>query len=121
AKLLVPAGHKGPKILTFRNFDAIKKYNNSTSYVLGIASLGDALKGETAIRTSWPEGDQPISFEQKKAMQRALTAQGYDTKGVDGMIGPATRAAIRNWQSSRGLPADGYVEQGLFQQIVSQG
>lgn len=121
AKLLVPAGHRGPKILTFRNFDAIKKYNNSTSYVLGIASLGRALKGETAIRTPWPESDAPVSFEEKKAMQRALTAQGFDTKGVDGMIGPATRKAIRDWQSSRGLPADGYVEQNLFRQIVSQG
>ena len=121
AKLLVPAGHRGPKILTFRNFDAIKKYNNSTSYVLGIASLGRALKGETAIRSPWPESDAPVSFEEKKAMQRALTAQGFDTKGVDGMIGPATRKAIRDWQSSRGLPADGYVEQNLFRQIVSQG
>ena len=121
AKLLVPAGHRGPKILTFQNFDAIKKYNNSTSYVLGIASLGRALKGETAIRTPWPESDAPVSFEEKKAMQRALTAQGFDTKGVDGMIGPATRKAIRDWQSSRGLPADGYVEQNLFRQIVSQG
>ena len=121
AKLLVPAGHRGPKILTFQNFDAIKKHNNSTSYVLGIASLGRALKGETAIRTPWPESDAPVSFEEKKAMQRALTAQGFDTKGVDGMIGPATRKAIRDWQSSRGLPADGYVEQNLFRQIVSQG
>lgn len=121
AKLLVPAGHRGPKILTFRNFDSLKKYNNSTSYVLGIASLGKALAGETAIRTPWPEGDQALTFEQKQQLQRALTAQGFDTKGVDGMIGPATRAAIRSWQASRGLPADGYVEQRLFQQIVSQG
>ena len=121
AKLLVPAGHRGPKILTFRNFDSLKRYNNSTSYVLGIASLAEALRGDTAIRTPWPEGDQALSFDQKQQLQRALTAQGFDTKGVDGMIGPATRAAIRAWQSSRGMPADGYVEQRLFQQIVSQG
>jgi len=120
AKLLAPAGHRGPKFLTFRNFDAIKKYNNSTSYVMGIASLGDALMGETAIRNPWPEGDQPISFDNKKAMQERLTALGYDTKGIDGMIGPATRKAIRAWQAANGLPADGYVEQGLFRRIMGQ-
>lgn len=120
AKLLAPAGHRGPKFLTFRNFDAIKKYNNSTSYVMGIASLGDALIGETAIRNSWPEGDKPVSFEDKKLMQQRLTAMGYDTAGIDGMIGPATRKAIRAWQSANGVPADGYIEHGLFQRIMGQ-
>jgi membrane-bound lytic murein transglycosylase B len=120
AKLLAPAGHRGPKFLTFRNFDAIKKYNNSTSYVMGISSLGDALIGETAIRNPWPESDQPISFEDKKAMQRRLTALGYNTGGVDGQVGPATRRAIRAWQSANGVPADGYVEQTLFRRIMGQ-
>lgn len=118
AKLLVPAGHRGPKFLTYRNFDAIKKYNNSTSYVMGIASLGEALNGETMIRNPWPESDQPISFEDKKAMQERLTALGYDTKGIDGMVGPATRKAIRDWQAANGLPADGYIEQSLFRRLM---
>lgn len=120
AKLLAPAGHRGPKFLTFRNFDAIKKYNNSTSYVMGISSLGDALVGETAIRNPWPESDTPISFEDKKAMQRRLTALGYNTGGVDGQVGPATRRAIRAWQSANGVPADGYVEQTLFRRIMGR-
>jgi membrane-bound lytic murein transglycosylase B len=120
AKLLAPAGHRGPKFLTFRNFDAIKKYNNSTSYVMGIASLGDALIGETAIRNPWPETDQPISFADKERLQRRLTALGYDTGGVDGQVGPATRKAIRAWQSANGVPADGYVEQTLLARILGQ-
>ncbi|GHA88997.1 hypothetical protein GCM10009069_10070 [Algimonas arctica] len=120
AKLLAPAGHRGPKFLTFRNFDAIKKYNNSTSYVMGIASLGDALIGETAIRNPWPESDQPISFADKERLQRRLTALGYDTGGVDGQVGPATRKAIRAWQSANGVPADGYVEQTLLARILGQ-
>lgn len=118
AKLLAPAGHRGPKFLTFRNFDAIKKYNNSTSYVMGISSLGDALVGERAIRNSWPESDQPISFEDKERLQKQLTHLGYDTGGIDGQIGPATRKAIRAWQAAKGLPADGYVEQTLFASLL---
>ncbi|MGJ8560809.1 MAG: lytic murein transglycosylase [Litorimonas sp.] len=120
AKLLAPAGHRGPKFLTFRNFDAIKKYNNSTSYVMGISSLGDALVGEVAIRNPWPESDRPISFEDKERLQRRLTALGFDTGGVDGQVGPATRKAIRAWQKANGVPADGYVEQSLYQRIMGK-
>lgn len=119
AKLLAPAGHRGPKVLVFKNFDVLKRYNNSTSYVMGIASLAEAFKGQSAIRAPWPEEDQPLSFIDKQRMQETLTELGYDTKGVDGMIGPATRAAIRAWQRDNGLPADGYVEQRLYQRIIT--
>ena len=118
AKLLAPAGHRGPKLLVFKNFDVIRRYNNSTSYVMGIASLGDALRGRSAIRTPWPKGDQPLSFEDKKRLQERLTELGYSTGGVDGQIGPNTRRAIRAWQRANGVPADGYVEQGLLRRIL---
>jgi len=118
AKLLVPAGSRGPVFLTFKNFDVIKRYNNSTSYALGIGVLAEALKGKPAIRTDWPRNDEPLSFTDKESMQRRLTQLGYDTGGVDGQIGPNTRKAIRAWQADNGLPADGYVEQSLFRRII---
>jgi membrane-bound lytic murein transglycosylase B len=121
AKMLVPGGHKGPKILVFKNFDVLKRYNNSTSYVMGIASLGEALRGRQAIRNPWPESDKPLSFEDKKRLQEALSAQGYSTGGVDGQIGPNSRRAIRAWQRANGVPADGYVEQTLFKRILASG
>ena len=119
AKLLVPAGHRGPKLLVFDNFDVIKKYNNSTSYVMGIASLGDALRGRAAITNPWPEDDEPLSFIDKQRMQEKLTELGYSTGGVDGQVGPMTRAAIRSWQRANGLPADGYVERRLYERILA--
>ena len=119
AKLLIPAGAKGPTFLTFKNFDVIKKYNNSTSYALGITVLAEGMQNKRAILTPWPKSDKPISRSDKEDMQRALTRQGYDTKGVDGQIGPNTRRAIRAWQKANGLPADGYVEQNLLQRILA--
>ncbi len=118
AKLLVPAGHKGPKLLTFKNFDVIKKYNKSTSYALGIATLGETLRGQRSFSTPWPRNDKPLSFSDKRAMQRKLTALGYDTGGIDGQIGPNSRRAIRAWQKTVGLPADGYIEQTLFKRLM---
>ncbi len=120
ARLLVPAGHKGPKLLALKNFDVIMKYNRSTSYALGISALASGFQGQPLIRTPWPKSDKPLSFENKKAMQVKLTALGYDTQGVDGQIGPNSRRAIRGWQGDQGLPADGYMEQSLFQKLMDQ-
>ena len=119
-KLLVPAGASGPKFLTFKNFDVIKKYNNSTSYALGINVLAESFQDRPAIRSLWPTDDKPLSLTDKEALQKRLTSLGYDTKGVDGQIGPNSRRAIRAWQAATGVPADGYVEQTLFRRIMGR-
>ena len=119
-KLIAPGGSKGPKFLTFKNFDVLKRYNNSTSYVMGISVLADALERKPGIQQDWPRADELLSFENKKAMQRKLTALGFDTKGVDGRIGPNSRKAIRAWQAANGLTADGYIEQRLFKRLMAQ-
>ncbi|PHR58643.1 MAG: murein transglycosylase [Robiginitomaculum sp.] len=120
AKLLIPAGANGPVFLTFKNFDVIKKYNNSTSYALGIGVLAKSYQGETAIVRDWPRTDKPLSHTDKKNLQRALTNQGFDTKGVDGQLGPNSRRAIRAWQTANKVPADGYVEQSLLKNILGK-
>ena len=120
AKLLIPAGAKGPVFLTFKNFDVIKKYNNSTSYALGITVLANGFQNKQTIKTSWPRGDKTLGLTDKKDLQSALTRQGFDTKGVDGQIGPNSRRAIRAWQKANGYPADGYVEQKLLKVILGK-
>jgi membrane-bound lytic murein transglycosylase B len=120
AKLIAPGGHRGPKLLTFKNFDVIKKYNNSTSYAMGITVLGEALRGKSILQTDWPRADKPLSFTDKKAMQRKLNQLGFNVGGVDGVVGSGTRKGIRAWQKSRGLPADGYMEQSLFKRLMAQ-
>ncbi|MGD7008779.1 L,D-transpeptidase family protein [Metabacillus sp. 84] len=40
-------------------------------------------------------------------LQQRLTAKGFSTKGVDGIFGPATEAAVKKFQSARGLAVDG--------------
>ena len=120
AKLIAPGGSKGPKFLTFKNFDVLKRYNNSTSYVMGISVLSDALARKPGIQQDWPRGDELLSFSDKKAMQQKLTDLGYSTNGVDGRIGPNSRRAIRAWQAANGLTADGYMEQRLYKRLIAQ-
>jgi lytic murein transglycosylase len=54
AALIRPAGAGGPAFLVTRNFKVIKTYNNSTSYALGVALLGDRIAGWPALKASWP-------------------------------------------------------------------
>ena len=54
AALLRPAGADGPAFLVTPNFNVIKRYNNSTSYALGVALLGDRIAGWGPLRAQWP-------------------------------------------------------------------
>lgn len=42
-----------------------------------------------------------------QGMQNLLTEQGYDTHGIDGVVGPGTQDAIRQFQQAESLPVDG--------------
>jgi membrane-bound lytic murein transglycosylase B len=51
------------------------------------------------------------------ALQTALNDRGFDSGAADGLFGPATRAALRRWQRSVGLQADGYPTLELLQRL----
>ncbi|MET9660041.1 N-acetylmuramoyl-L-alanine amidase [Streptomyces sp. NPDC006510] len=56
-----------------------------------------------------PSLQQGASGDGVKRLQRSLTAALGSTVGVDGSFGPATVTAVRSYQTSRGLNADGIV------------
>lgn len=115
--LLLPAGHRGPAFLVFTNFRAVLKYNNSTSYALAIGLLSERLQGRGLIAADWPRNDPPLSRSERIALQERLAAQGFDPGSADGIIGANTRQAVRAFQQSRGLPADGYASQKLLEHL----
>ena len=117
AAIVLPAGARGPAIMTFHNFGVIKKYNNATSYALGVAHLGERIAGGPALNLTWPTDDRPLGRTERKTLQEQLTALGFDTDGVDGILGPNSRKALRNFQRSRGLPADGYASEKLLTRV----
>ncbi|MGE0875811.1 MAG: lytic murein transglycosylase [Burkholderiales bacterium] len=105
--LLLPAGNRGPAFLVFRNFNAIYSYNAAESYALAIAHLSDRLRGARGFATPWPTDDRGLSRMERREVQELLLALGYDIGAVDGGIGPVTRAAIRRFEASAGLPEVG--------------
>ena len=45
-----------------------------------------------------------------RSVQQALNDQGYSTGAVDGVMGPHTQAALRKFQSAKGLQATGQLD-----------
>lgn len=108
AELFAPAGSHGPVFALYANFDVIKRYNNADSYALAVGLLADTLAGRPGLVKQWPVGMRLLSTVEARDLQQRLTNLGYDTKGVDGVIGRNTRAALQRFQADRGLLADGY-------------
>jgi hypothetical protein len=54
------------------------------------------------------------------AVQRDLTALGFDPGPADGLIGARTRGAIRAYQEARGLPVDGRATPALRGQLAAE-
>ncbi len=116
AYVITPAGAAGPAFLAFENFRALLTYNNATSYALAVWQLGERIAGRRAILEDWPERDDAIRVEEIREFQHLLTALGHDTGGVDGLVGPATRAAVRAFQETLEEVPDGYVTLALIEE-----
>ncbi|MEZ5668654.1 MAG: lytic murein transglycosylase [Alphaproteobacteria bacterium] len=108
AALIVPAGARGPAFLVYENFDVIRAYNNAVAYALAVGHLGDRIAGGGPFLGNWPRDLAALSRDESFALQQLLTDLGYDLGTVDGIIGPATRTALRRFQADQGLVADGF-------------
>ena len=118
ASVLLPAGARGPAFLVGANFRAILKYNNSTSYALAVGSLSQQIAGGPAVMTPWPRDTLPLSRAEVVQLQEALATKGFSSGAADGLFGPATRSALRAYQRSAGLTADGFPDATLLQRLL---
>lgn len=118
--ILLPQGARGPAFLALPNHYVIRRYNNSVSYALAIGLTADGIAGRPGLVASWPD-DAPLSREQRIGAQTALTRLGFDTQGIDGVIGANTRAALRRWQIANGRLADGYLTAALADELIRRG
>ncbi len=115
--ILLPAGAKGVAFMVFKNFSVIERYNAADAYVIGVGHLSDRIRGSGPFKTEWPREDRALTFKERQQMQRLLSAAGFNTRGVDGKIGPNTVAAIRGFQKANGLISDGYASLNLLNRL----
>ncbi len=113
ASVILPAGANGPAFLAYGNFRATMAYNPSTFYALTVGHLADRFAGGSAIQ-NMPENEQALSVVEVQELQELLNQRGFDSGTPDGRVGRMTRAAIRAYQDSAGLPMDGYASGQLL-------
>lgn len=102
------------------NFRALLAYNNALNYALAVGLLARQIDGGAGLAAPWPRDLAPLSRSETLALQQLLNARGFDTGRPDGVAGPATRAGLRRYQQSLGLPADGYPTQELLGRLQRQ-
>lgn len=117
AAILLPQGWRGPAFMVFDNFDAIMDWNRSVNYALSVAQLANRIEGGPRVIGGQFAESGALTFHEMFALQAELNKRGFDTGEPDGFPGLQTQAAIRAYQLSQGLPADGYASPSLYTRL----
>lgn len=120
AALLVPMGHRGPAFLVYANFEVIMRWNRSQSYAIAVGRLADRIAGAGPLAADLPDVETAPSRTQVEIMQKRLARLGFEPGEADGVFGPATRAALREFQGASGLIADGYPDRSTLEALGVQ-
>jgi peptidoglycan hydrolase-like protein with peptidoglycan-binding domain len=67
------------------------------------------LEFDADTRAEAVEAALGLDRDTRRDIQRDLSLLGYDPRGIDGIFGPGSRAAITAWQRAGGYPATGYL------------
>jgi membrane-bound lytic murein transglycosylase B len=112
-RLVLVAGWRGPAFVVTCNFDAILAYNQSNAYALSVGVLADEVAQRAARPESWPL-ERALLRDERIELQRRLNAAGFDTNGIDGILGRGSVLAVRAYQLRHGLRADGHGNRALL-------
>lgn len=114
AAIVLPQGWRGPAFMIFDNFDAVMDWNRSVNYALSVVQLANRINGNPPILGGQFAEVGALSFQQMIALQTELNAHGFDAGEPDGFPGLRTQEAVRAFQLSQRLPADGYASPNIF-------
>jgi N-acetylmuramoyl-L-alanine amidase len=86
-----------------------KKYYIITIFILIVMVFIGTVGIYSYSQQTQIETVHAITFSQKKAAQQKLKNLGYYTGAIDGIIGPKSIAATKNFQRDYGLKVDGII------------
>ena len=115
AAIVLPQGWQGPAFMVFDNFDVVMDWNRSLNYALAVAQLAQQVAGGAALAVEPAAG--ALSTAQLQALQQALNEMGFDAGTPDGLLGPRTQTAIRQYQVLHKLPVDGFPGPGVLAHV----
>jgi peptidoglycan hydrolase-like protein with peptidoglycan-binding domain len=75
---------------------------------------------EVRAQAERAEVDLKLSEQDRKRVQVALDALGHTNPTATGYFGPRTRAMIKAWQKTQGLPETGYLTEAQLATLRQQ-
>ena len=78
------------------------------------------LRADPAVQAQAAEDALGLNRDQRRAIQRQLSLLGLDPKGVDGVFGPGSRAAIKNWQERNTERITGFLTRDQILRLTAQ-
>ncbi len=117
--ILVPAGHTGPAFVVYPNFEVIMRWNRSEYYALSVGLLADTFAGAVSLHNPPDANEKALSKTDMKNIQHKLNKLGFDAGKPDGIMGSNTRNALREFQKSAGLIADGYPNSSTLTRLIN--
>jgi hypothetical protein len=118
AGLVLPMGRNGPAFLAYPNFDIYLEWNKSLVYTTTAGYYASRLAGGPALS----RGNGPVetlSLAETKQVQQLLAKRGFEVGKIDGVMGAASRDAVRSMQVKYGMPADAYPTAELLSRLRS--
>jgi peptidoglycan hydrolase-like protein with peptidoglycan-binding domain len=67
------------------------------------------IEGNAETRAQAAEAALGFNRDARRDIQRDLSLLGFNPRGIDGVFGPGSRAAITAWQRTGGFPSTGYL------------
>ena len=78
------------------------------------------LRADPLVQARLGEDALGLNRDQRRAIQRQLSLLGLDPKGVDGVFGPGSRAAIKNWQERNAERVTGFLTRDHILRLTAQ-
>ena len=97
----------------------LKRYPGGVHSTEALAEVTRA-RSEPGRDARLAEEAMALSREQRRELQRGLSLIGFNTKGIDGIFGAGTRAAIVAWQQKNALPATSYLTRDQIVRVTAQ-
>lgn len=115
--IVLPQGHNGPAFLVYDNFRVIMRWNRSVNYAISVGHLADRIIDMPPLATGRQAVHAPLSRSEIMELQQLLNQLGFAAGAADGLAGPSTQSAIRDYQMQHALPPDGYPSPALLQRL----
>ena len=95
----------------------VQAHPGSPNYIAAVTEL-NRLRNDPTLLAQQGEEALNLDRDQRRSIQRQLTLLGFDTRGIDGILGRGSRAAIAAWQKAQGsTTATGYLSAVELQRL----